>query len=434
MKRMCVVVLACIVAVVAATAVRNAVVAQDRPATGGVMGKSGDDKSPYAKWKNGPSTKADFFPIAVWCQAPRNAPKFRAIGINVYLGIHGGPEEKDLEELKKQGMPVICDLNEVGMKHRNDPIIIGWMHGDEPDNAQSMKDRWKNDADAANKAWPGTARKTLQQWGTYGPPIPTGEIVANYKRIRKADPTRPVLLNLGQGVAYDGYNGRGIRSGKLEDYPEYMKGCDLVSFDIYPVVHNKPEVKGKLEFVPRGVDRLREWGKGEKVVWNCIECTHIGNPPALPTVSEIRTEVWMSLIHGSQGLIYFVHEFAPKFVEAGVFGHPEIAKGVGEINAQIHELAPVLNSRTVGGGAAVASSNADVPVDILVKQHGGATYLFAVAMRNADTKAAFQVKGLRGKARAEVLGEGRTIDVENGKFEDDFKGYAVHLYKIAAEK
>ena len=30
---------------------------------------------------------------------------------------------------------------------------------------------------------------------------------------------------------------------------EYLKGCDMASFDIYPVAHDAPEVKGKLEFV-----------------------------------------------------------------------------------------------------------------------------------------------------------------------------------------
>src|SRR5258708_24717071 len=37
----------------------------------------------------------------------------------------------------------------------------------------------------------------------YGPPkSPTG-IIEQYREIRKADPDRPVLLNLGQGVAWD---------------------------------------------------------------------------------------------------------------------------------------------------------------------------------------------------------------------------------------
>jgi hypothetical protein len=52
-------------------------------------------------------------------------------------------------------------------------------------------------------------------------------------------------------------------------------------------------------------------------------------------------------------------------------------------------------------------------------------------MRDAATKADFAVKGLAGKMSAEVLGEGRKIDVADGKFSDDFKGYEIHLYKIA---
>ena len=89
------------------------------------------------------------------------------------------------------------------------------MHGDEPDNAQS-----------------------LGEGKGYGPPILPEKIVESYERIRAADPTRPVLLNLGQGVAWDGYYGRGVRTNHPEDYPEYVKGCDIASFDIYPVAHD----------------------------------------------------------------------------------------------------------------------------------------------------------------------------------------------------
>src|SRR5687768_18288031 len=58
--------------------------------------------------------------------------------------------------------------------------------------------------------------------------------------------------------AYDNYIGRGVRRNRMEDYPQYVKGCDIVSFDIYPVVHETPEVSGKLEFVARGVERSEE--------------------------------------------------------------------------------------------------------------------------------------------------------------------------------
>ncbi len=38
----------------------------------------------------------------------------------------------------------------------------------------------------------------------------------------------------------------------------YLEGCDIASFDIYPVTHEDPHVAGKLEYVGRGVARLVE--------------------------------------------------------------------------------------------------------------------------------------------------------------------------------
>jgi hypothetical protein len=138
----------------------------------------------------------------------------------------------------------------------------------------------------------------------------------------------------------------------------------------------------------------------------------------------------MSLIHGSMGLIYFVHEWNPKFNEWALLDDPEMLAGVTAVNNQIHKLAPVLNSPTVEDGATVKSASEEVPVALMVKHHGDATYVLSVGMRNAPTKGVFEVDGLPEEATAEVLGEGRTIPVENGRFEDEFRPYDVHLYKI----
>ena len=54
------------------------------------------------------------------------------------------------------------------LKHNDDPTIVAWMHGDEPDNAQS-----------------------LGKGKGYGPPILPAKIVEDYERIKKADPSRP---------------------------------------------------------------------------------------------------------------------------------------------------------------------------------------------------------------------------------------------------
>ena len=157
-----------------------------------------------------------------------------------------------------------------------------------------------------------------------------------------------------------------------------------------------PRSSGNLWYVAQGVERLVKWGAGQKVVWNCIECTRIQSK-SKATPSQVRSEVWMSLIHGSMGLIYFVHEWQPKFDEAALLHDPEMLREVTAINRQITELAPVLNSPTVRDTVQVSSSDPQVPVAVMLKQHEGATYLFAVAMRNGATTAT-----LRSKASLEI--------------------------------
>jgi hypothetical protein len=143
----------------------------------------------------------------------------------------------------------------------------------------------------------------------------------------------------------------------------------------------------------------------------------------------------MSLIAGSQGLIYFVHEWKPDFSEPGVLRHPEQVTAITEVNKQITALAPVLNSPTIAGGVTVRSSDDKAPVAVMMKQLGGVTYVFAVAMRDQECTATFRfAKAAGGDAKAEVLDEGRTVEVKGGAFEDKFKGYEVHLYKIPAAK
>ena len=247
--------------------------------------------------------------------------------------------------------------------------------------------------------------------------------------IKKNDPSRPVIVNLGQGVAWQDYNGRGERTGHLEDYPEYIKGCDIVSYDIYPAVHSAAAIQGNLWYQALGVSRLTGWA-ADKPAWNCLECTRIGNPSVKPTPHQIRAEAWMAIVHGSRGFIWFVHQFKPTFIEAGLLADPEILAAVTEINGQVTSLAPVINSPTIKDGVAVLSAEEYTPVHAIAKQYDGATYVFSVAMYRRDTTASFTVKGLGPVAVAEVIGEERTIEVENGQFTDVFGGYDVHLYRV----
>ena len=370
-------------------------------------------QQPGTVWARGPALGGSSFPIAVWLQNPANASRYRAAGFNLYVGLWNGPTEAQLEALKRAGMPVICDQNELALKHLDDPTIVGWLQQDEPDNAQAVTD-------------PATGKQT------WGPCVPPQRVVATFERMRKADPTRPVLLNLGQGVINDTWVGRGS-GAKLSDYETYVQGGDIVSFDVYPIAGlDKPKPEDYMWYVGAGVNRLRTWTGGKKIIWNCLECTRIGNGQRKPTPDQVRSQAWMAIIHGSRGLIYFVHEFKPRFNEAALLDDPEMLKGVTALNAEITQLAPVINAPDEKVGVAVLEPTGldRQVVAAVAKRRDRAGYIFAVSMVNATARASFALPRARPGAVAEVIGENRTIPIADGKFDDSFGPYQVHLYRI----
>jgi len=351
----------------------------------------------YKRWKNGPSADDAYFPIAVWLQSPRNAEAYKAIGINLYVGLWRGPNDDQLKELEASGMPVLAGFKE-RLAYRG--ILRGWTMMDEPDNAQPK---------------PG---------GGYGSCVLPPAIAEQYRAWKAADPSRPVYLNVGQGVANEAYKGRGSDCARHDEhYAEYIKATDIISYDIYPVNSGYP-----LWWTGKGVDRLRQWANYEKPVWNWIEASSIRGE-GKPTGAQIKAQVWMSIIHGSMGIGYFCHQFKPVSDEAAPLHDAAIKQALKEINGQVTSLARVLNTRSVANGVTVKSSNTEVPVDTMLKRHGGETYLFAIGARPGATSAKFAMREM-GNFQVTVIGENRTLQARNGQFEDHFGEYEVHLYRI----
>ena len=369
--------------------------------------------SPYAQWSNGPSTDPAWFPLAVWLQDPGNASGYAALGINLYVGLWQGPTQQQLQTLQAAGMPVVATQNGTALGFGSSTPMRGYQQMDEPDNAQ----------------WNGSS---------YDPCLAPAVMEANYLQWVANDPTRPVFLNFGMGLAYENWIGRGTCTGQLGMYPDYMRGADIVSFDIYPVNSTDPALAGNLWYVAQGVERLVDWNEqyfqGHKVVWNCVELSNIDGV-ALPTTAQVRAEVWMSIVHGSQGIIYFVHEFNPVFHEAAILSRSEppyqdLRAGVTALNAQVTALAPVLNSARFDSEVAVDSSAAGVPLRATVRHQGGKVYVIAVAMRDAPTTGTFSLSGLTPASTVEVVDEQRSITPGAGSFTDSFDGYGVHIYRI----
>ena len=375
----------------------------------------------YAKWTNGPSTDPAFFPITVWYQNPSSGYFYQQMGVNfhTYWGSPTSTTESQLTKLKQYNMSGITGYSDMYLNSVNKSVVKSWFHPqDEPDNAVN---------------------------GTQDP-VPPASIIADYNAIVAKDATRPVSINLGQGAAIDSWYGRGNRTYCPQDYIEYCKGADIISYDVYPMnmtpwvagvdaAWKKPfkdELSGNIWYVAKGVDNLRKATDYKKPIWAFIECTNYDTDPACKlTPVETKAEVWMALIHGARGIGFFCHILKPTFTEAGVLNNATMKAEVTSINATIKANAPILNTQTVSNGATATTGSSANPVDIMVKRYNGFTYIYAVSMRKGTPTATFTLRDFVGTSTVEVVGESRTITATNGVFQDAFTNWGVHIYKVA---
>jgi hypothetical protein len=144
-----------------------------------------------------------------------------------------------------------------------------------------------------------------------------------------------------------------------------------------------------------------------------------------PTPAEVSAEVWISLINGANGVIYFCHDLdtASFCLGDAMGGGPAqaAASNLGYVDGVVLRFAPVLNAPTIGdcsmqaqnfqtgeawttsscsgGVLTMASDDARLPGMALVKQAKGATYVFAQSDRRSAKGAGFTftLRGLGGK-------------------------------------
>lgn len=173
----------------------------------GVLLLASGSASAGGPYLSGFPTDNGFFPIGVWLQSPMRAAAYKAIGINTFVGLYQGPTEDQLAQLTKYGMFAVAEQNDVGLNSMNRQVIKAWMHGDEPDNAQPIG------------------------FGLYGSCIPASKVVRHTQEMKSRDPTRPVMINFGQGIANEYWRGRGACNGDLKYYDYAAQGVDILSFD-----------------------------------------------------------------------------------------------------------------------------------------------------------------------------------------------------------
>lgn len=267
--------------------------------------------------------------------------------------------------------------------------------------------------------------------------------IAQYDLWKSIDPSRPVYLN------FSGPDVLIAVGGPTDPPPDYCTpangGCSTVanhldyvnrtldwsSNDIYPFTGWLPDEgrRGDAAYVADPIDRLSSWT--DKPQFCFIETSNqfFVETGTGVTPGAFRAEIWIAIIHGVRGYVFF-----PQVV-AAVGGTPDsdgtppgvVAEMIAQ-NRIVTELAPTLQ-----GPVNPATVSADVPPPLQAgwRDAPGAAYFIVVNPQNATVSSAqIGLTGVGGATSATVYGESRSVSLSSGSFTDTFGPYAVHIYVV----
>ncbi|MGP3917544.1 hypothetical protein [Nonomuraea sp. 10N515B] len=367
-------------------------------------------------------SKPSFFPVGVWyasLRAQQDVDKDRKAGINTYVEL---TQDSDMGLVRSNRMSAITS----GPRRGAGPETVGWFLATEAD-------MW---------AGAGVAKWSGAQGYRSGVCLPEGKrcgfTVMDRLARRLPEDGHLRYANYGKGVMY---------WHSSEQAAEFVNGyTNVVSTGVHwytdPAACDEgerflrmPSSQCRLSANYGAViDRQRLLDAEDGSLQPIFALVELGHP-SQKSGGTIRPEqmkgaVMSSLIHEASGIIYLGHNFGGPCRTVSLLREPcgdGIRPAVTEVNGQIRQLAPVLNTQSYRYGYAPE-------LDTMLKRYRGAYYLFAMVARGASTgRHTLAVPANLSTARqVEVLFEGRTVPVgADGQFTDSFDTESTyHIYKI----
>ena len=221
-----------------------------------------------------------------------------------------------------------------------------------------------------------------------------------YRLIRELDPWHPVSI---------------VFMAPFMSSRQYADALDIVMADPYPVP-NAP-----ISMVGNAAGQLTAEFAGKKPVWIVPQAFGGGEWWGRePTLQELRSMTYQSIIKGARGIQYFVRQ--------GLNLFPKSTASWGECGrmaVEIAELTPWLLSdeetvSVISGSQNILASSA---------LHDGQLIVMAVNIMNAPQRAELSIaKSVSGKVK--VLFENRTISINGGFFSDQLPASGSQVYLI----
>ncbi|WP_259460347.1 hypothetical protein [Pseudarthrobacter phenanthrenivorans] len=376
---------------------------------------------PRIEWEGGPAywgafpkaaaagwTDPSFFPLAVFFGRPAHADQLKSVGINTFQAV----EHNDaLRVATSKGIFCIVQDEFSAAEIGDDPRAVGLFAYDECDMGLSCGGE------------------------------DTETNLANMHRqvadLRARNDGRFINANYSKGVLETWW-----ALGTMDDF---MGAVDVASVDNY--AYTSPDTAAAIVLSPHWpagatparaatygwlVDRMRSYqaGPGSKPNWMFVETAMpFLNDTGARTITpeQIEGACWSAIIHEARGICFFQHN------NDGVNGgyslvdcSEERKDFIRRSNAKITALAPVINTQSYAWDFGPG-------LDTMLKAKDRVAYVFAeIALGTDPGSRTFTLPPSVSGTTIEVVDEGRSVKLEDGRFVDEFAHeYTHHIYRIA---
>jgi hypothetical protein len=350
--------------------------------------------------------KLPFFPFGFYCYSPvyPSLPEEEVVkGFNLI-----SPYQKIAPETLNERKSYMDRCAEIGMKvHYNLLSVSGG--GGVGSKIEGLTDKEKRERLIEEIK---TFRDHPALLGWYISDEPNGisitpaQLEEIYKTVKENDPWHPVSI---------------VFMAPFLSSKKYTDALDIVMADPYPIPDNPVTVPGEVAF------RLNSEFKGKKPFWIIPQAFGGGELWGRePTIQEIRSMTWQSIINGATGIQYFVRQGLNYFPKSAATWSE-----CGRMAVEVAEITPWLLSDEETLPVISTSKN----ILVTSRIHNGQLAIMAVNKVNEPVSTTFRVKGLQsGKAR--VLFENRLISFYGGIISDQLSalGSQVYLIDILPEK
>src|SRR5450759_4130525 len=350
--------------------------------------------------------KLPFFPFGFYCYSPvyPSLPEEEVVkGFNVI-----SPYQKINKETLDERKAYMDRSAELGMKvHYNLLSVSGG--GGVGSKIEGLTDEEKRERLIAEIK---TFRDHPALLGWYISDEPNGTNVTPeqleeiYRTIKENDPWHPVSI---------------VFMSPFIAAKRYSDALDVVMADPYPIPDHPVSMPGDV------ADQLRTEFKGKRPFWIVPQAFGGGELWSRePTIQEIRSITWQSIINGATGIQYFVRQGLNYFPKSSATWSE-----CGRMAIEVAELTPWLLSDEETLPVESYSRN----VIVASRIHNGQLIIMAVNKMNEPVSTSFRVTGLY-TAQARVLFENRIVSLKGVVITDQLAalGSQVYLINIKPEK